>query len=114
MIAVNQKDLRLLYNALKGSAKKRGIPFELSMNDLNNLSFPLTCPILGIPLYFNTGTARDDSYSIDRLKSSKGYSIDNIIVVSNRVNTLKSNATVDEMRKIADFYSNLDVIHNPD
>jgi hypothetical protein len=114
MIAVNQKDLRLLYNSLKGSAKRRGIPFELTMSDLNNVSFPLTCPILGIPLQFNNDCAKDNSYSFDRISSEKGYSIDNIIIVSNRVNTLKSNATIDEMRKIADFYSNLDMIHNPD
>ncbi len=106
-IAVNQKNLRGLLNHLKQSAKKRDIYFDLTMVDLNNLSFPLTCPILGIPLYFNSGFAADDSYSVDRIDSDKGYTIDNVIIVSNRVNTLKSNATVDEMRKIADFYSKL-------
>jgi hypothetical protein len=106
-IAVNQKNLRELLNHLKQSAKKRNIHFDLTMDDLNNLSFPLTCPILGIPLYFNRGFAADNSYSVDRVDSNKGYTIDNIIIISNRVNTLKSNATVDEMRKIADFYAKL-------
>lgn len=105
--AVNQKNLRELLNHLKQSAKNRNIYFDLTMDDLNNLSFPLTCPILGIPLHFNRGFAADDSYSVDRVDSSGGYTIDNIIIISNRVNTLKSNATVDEMRKIADFYSTL-------
>lgn len=108
-IAVNQKNLRELLNHLKQSAKKRNIHFDLTMDDLNNLSFPLTCPILGIPLYFNRGFAADDSYSVDRISNDAGYTIDNVIIVSNRVNTLKSNATVDEMRKIADFYTKLDV-----
>ncbi len=106
-IAVNQKNLRELLNHLKQSAKKRNIHFDLTMGDLNNLSFPLTCPILGIPLYFNRGFAADDSYSVDRISNDVGYTIDNVIIVSNRVNTLKSNATVDEMRKIADFYTKL-------
>ena len=106
-IAVNQKNLRELLNHLKQSAKKRNIHFDLTMDDLNNLSFPLTCPILGIPLYFNRGFAADDSYSVDRISNDVGYTIDNVIIVSNRVNTLKSNATVDEMRKIADFYAKL-------
>ena len=106
-IAINQKNLRELLNHLKQSAKKRNIHFDLTMNDLNNLSFPLTCPILGIPLYFNRGFAADNSYSVDRISNDVGYTIDNVIIVSNRVNTLKSNATVDEMRKIADFYAKL-------
>lgn len=105
--AVNKKDIKELYNHLKNSAKRRNIEFTLTVLDLYNISFPLTCPILGIPLYFNRGSECDDSYSFDRIDSTKGYTIDNIIVVSNRVNKLKSNATLDEMRKIADFYSEL-------
>lgn len=104
-IDINKKDLKELYNHIKGSAKRRNIDFSLTMTDLYNLSFPLTCPILGIPLYFNRGSECDNSYSIDRIDSSKGYSIDNIIVVSNRVNKLKSNATKDEINKMAIFYT---------
>mgnify|MGYP006166398807 FL=1 len=37
----------------------------------------------------------------------KGYVKDNIIVVSMRANRIKSDATVDEIRKVADFYEKL-------
>lgn len=102
---VNQKDLRQLLNQIKAGATKRGIPFNLSVTDLNELSFPVTCPVLGIPLKFNTGSPKDDSYSVDRIDSSKGYEPDNIVIVSNRANTLKSNATLEEMQMLVEFYS---------
>lgn len=97
-------DMKLIYNRLKASAKKRGIPFDLTMSDLNNLSFPIVCPILGIPLKYNRGKAEDNSYSIDRIDSSKGYSAVNIVVISLKANKLKSNATSDELKRISEFY----------
>lgn len=38
---------------LKSSAKKRGIPFDLTVSDLDEIGLPLSCPILGIPLKWN-------------------------------------------------------------
>jgi len=101
---VTQKDVKQIYNQLKASATKRGIYFDLELNELNELSFPLTCPVLDIKLAYNRGKAKDNSYSIDRRDSSEGYTIDNIVVVSNRANKLKSDATVDELSRLAAFY----------
>lgn len=100
-------DTKTLYNRLKTSAKKRGIPFDLTLTDLNNLTWPITCPIMGIPLKHNKGIPQDDSYSIDRIDSSCGYSANNIIVISYKANRLKSNATKEDLEKISTFYSNL-------
>ncbi len=100
-------EIKTLYNRLKASAAKRNIPFELSVVELNDLSFPIRCPILGIPLHYNRGQAKDDSYSIDRIDSSKGYVIDNIIVVSWKVNRLKGNSTIAELAAIVEFYTNI-------
>lgn len=98
-------DIRTLYNRLKNSAKKRNIEFSLTIPELNNLTFPLTCPILGIPLKFNRQRLQDNSYSIDRIDSTKGYSIDNIVVISWRANRLKNNASINELNKISNFYN---------
>ena len=98
-------DVKTIYNRLKSSAKKRNIPFELTPYDLYHLSYPITCPILNITLKYNRGAQQDDSYSIDRRDSSKGYTNDNIIVISWKANRLKSNATTEEMNKIAEFYN---------
>lgn len=101
------KDLKILYNQLKSSAKKRNIPFDLTMVDLNNLSFPITCPVLGIKLEWNTGSAKDSSYSIDRIDSDLGYTIDNIVVISNRANTLKRDATLKELQLLSEYYTHI-------
>lgn len=96
-------EIKTLYNRLKTSAKKRNIEFSLRVADLYDLSFPITCPVLGIPLKFNRGMPQDDSYSIDRLDSSKGYIADNIRVISYRANRLKSDATSTEISQLADY-----------
>ncbi len=97
-------EIRTLYNRLKASAKKRNIPFDLTQTDILHLDLPITCPILGIPLKYNRGKQEDDSYSIDRIDSTRGYVSDNIIVVSWRANRLKNNATDIEMKQLAEFY----------
>ena len=102
-----KKNLKELWQQLKQSATKRKIPFSLTLNDLNNLSFPVTCPILGLELKFNKNKAADDSYSIDRVDSSRGYEIDNIVVISQKANRIKNNATSDELAKIEQFYRKL-------
>ncbi len=96
-------EIRTLYSRVKSSAKRRGIPFALTLTDLNNLTFPVTCPILQIPLKFNRGNVQDNSYSLDRIDSTKGYEIDNIIVISYKANRLKSNVTSDESKAITEY-----------
>ena len=96
-----------IYNRLKQSAKKRNIPFTLTIVDINNLSYPITCPILNIPLAYNRGQPQDNSYSIDRIDSSKGYEPDNIMVISYKANRMKNDGTIEELKLIADYYSNL-------
>jgi len=105
---VTSKNLVVLFRQLKNSAIKRGIEFDLDLSDLNEISFPITCPILGMPLHFNRGKVEDNSYSVDRMDSTKGYTVDNIIIVSYRANRLKSDATLEELKNITDFYSLLE------
>ncbi len=77
------------------------------MYDLYDLTIPITCPVLDIPLREEKGRQSDNSISIDRIDSSKGYTPDNIVVVSWKANRLKSNATLDEMKKLVEFYEQL-------
>lgn len=100
--------MKEIYNRLKSRAKAKGIPFTLTLTDLNDLSIPITCPILNIPLRKERGRQTDNSISIDRIDSSKGYTIDNIVVVSWKANRLKSNATLTEMKQIVKFYEHLE------
>lgn len=94
-------EVKTIYNRLKASAKKRNIDFSLSLTDLYELDYPISCPILGIPLTFNRGKVEDNSYSIDRIDSSLGYNVNNIRVISYRANKLKNNATSEELVKLS-------------
>lgn len=102
---IHQKDIKSLWNHLKGSAKKRGIVFTIKPSDLNNLTFPITCPIFSMPLVFNRHKPRDNSYSVDRIDSSLGYEPDNIVIVSYKANRIKSDATLNELKQLVEFYS---------
>lgn len=102
-----QPDLKLIYKRLKSSAKRRDIPFELTLMELYDMGWPITCPVLGIPLKFNRGRPGDDSYSFDRKDSKLGYHIDNLVIVSYKANRLKSNAHKDELTALANFYQEL-------
>jgi hypothetical protein len=96
---------RELYSKLKSSAKKRGIIFDLTIHDLYMISFPISCPVLGIPLRWNIGEAKDDSYSFDRIDSSKGYTFDNLEIISYKANRCKNNLNEEEMKKFCLYYS---------
>jgi len=104
---ITSKEFKHLLNNLRANAKKRGISFDLTTADIDYIGIPLTCPVLGIPLTFNKGSPKDNSISFDRIDSKKGYTRDNIIIVSHRVNKLKSDSTFEEMKKIFEFYNDL-------
>lgn len=93
----------LLHNA-KARAKATGVPFTISVHDI---VIPTHCPILGIPLFQSTGSkgGGQNSPSLDKIEPERGYVPGNIIVISNRANRLKSDASIEELRAIASFYA---------
>lgn len=104
---ITDKDTTQLWRHLRDSAKERGIPFDLTPSDIDDIGIPLTCPILGINIYFHKNHVKPDSISFDRIDSSKGYYRDNIVIISHRANSLKSNATLEEMEALVNFYKPL-------
>lgn len=104
---LTSKDFHALWTQLKASANKRNIPFTLKPTDIDEIGIPIVCPVLGIPLYFHRSRVQDDSISFDRIDSTQGYCLGNVIVVSYRANRLKSDASLDELKKITQFYENL-------
>lgn len=84
-----------LYYDAKKRAKKWGMVFDLT----SPLLIPALCPVLGIPLVSSSGTGRartPNSPSYDRIDSSRGYTRDNVRVISWRANQLKNEATPEE------------------
>jgi peptidoglycan/xylan/chitin deacetylase (PgdA/CDA1 family) len=94
---------RSLWYSARRRARKFGVPFEITVNDVK---IPEVCPVLGIPLQVNSKPS-DTSASIDRVHPQLGYTKDNIIVVSHKANTMKSNATIEELERLVEFYKKL-------
>ena len=106
-ISIDDRDIKKLWTNLKASAKKRGIPFTITPNDLDDIGIPLTCPILGYELKFHRESVQDNSPSVDRIDSSKGYIKDNLVIISYRANKLKSDATLEEMERLVNFFKTI-------
>lgn len=96
--------VRNLFNAAKNRAKLGGIPFDITVDDV---VVPDLCPVLGIPLVVNKRAAKFNSPTLDRIIGDLGYVRGNVMVISYRANTIKSDATVTELRRMADFYERL-------
>ena len=89
-----------MWACTKARAKAKGILFDLKVKDI---VIPEFCPLLGIKL--NTEPNCDNRWaspSIDRLIPSKGYIKGNILICSFRANTIKNNATIDELMTLTD------------
>lgn len=90
----------------RARAKVKGVEFSISAKDLEPL--PELCPVFGFPLiYHATPEFKFQSASLDRIDNSKGYVPRNVIVVSLKANTMKNNATIDELQRLAQFYGEL-------
>lgn len=81
----------------KKRARELGIPFNLTKEDI---VIPEFCPILGIKLEYSDGSMADYSPSIDRIIPELGYVKNNIIIISNRANRFKNNASLEEIEKL--------------
>ena len=93
-----------MWNSAKRRAQNKGIPFSITIEDI---VIPKKCPVLGIPLAVGDMTPSSNSPSLDRIIPQKGYVKGNIIVISNKANTIKNNATVEEIKKVAEFYEKM-------
>jgi hypothetical protein len=81
-------------------AVRAGIPFALTVADV---VVPDTCPILGIPLARTAGRPAPSSPTLDRIRPELGYVPGNVQVISHRANTMKSDATFQEMVMLGDW-----------
>lgn len=89
-----------MFHRSKSRALAKGLEHTIIIEDIQ---IPDKCPLLGIELKDNTGNGKGncrDSPSLDRIDSSKGYTPDNVWVISNRANEIKSNATLEELEQI--------------
>lgn len=99
-----RKDLRradpvlALLSEARARAARRGLPFELSRDDLE---IPEVCPLLGIPLIVGVGILHPGSPSLDRVIPVLGYVPGNVLVISHLANSMKNAANPEQLRLFA-------------
>lgn len=86
---------KYLVQGAKQRAKKYGLPFDITYKDI---VVPEFCPYLGIKL---VPFSEWSSPSLDKIKPELGYVKGNIQVISTKANTMKNNATQDELIRFA-------------
>lgn len=102
---VKRADIRkYLYTNAKTRAKERKQEFSI---DLEDIIVPRICPFLGLEMQYNEGIKQDNSYSLDRIDSSKGYIKGNIQVISLRANRIKNDSTIEELEMILNNWKKL-------
>ena len=96
------KSKRIL-TCIKHKAKKYGNDFNLTLDDIK---LPEKCPILNININYNNNKMLDNSPSIDKIDPPKGYTKGNIWIISKRANTIKNNASIEELKKLYTWMKN--------
>lgn len=91
----NNPALSLFRNA-KARARLNGYEFSITLNDIH---VPFFCPYLGIRLESGSYKDRRDGRAptLDRINPLKGYTPDNIEVISDLANRMKQNATIEQL-----------------
>ena len=100
---------RQIFYITKKRALKKGIPFTLTKEDYKKLyeNIPKICPVLGIKInHSEIGTTKyqtNNSPSIDKINPNKGYVKGNVMIISALANRIKTDATVDQIKKVYEF-----------
>lgn len=85
-----------VYNGSKERASQLGKEFSISFSDL---VIPDTCPVLGTKFMFKTPY----SMSIDRIDNDKDYVKGNVQIISKKANSMKSDASIEELQRFAQW-----------
>lgn len=85
----------------KRRSKDAGVEYSLTRESIAAV-FPDHCPLIGTPFVFAQGRTLPASPSLDRRDSSKGYTPDNVWVISAKANRIKSDATTEEIAMVAE------------
>jgi len=92
----------------RARSKIKNIEFNLTIEYLKSI-YPKNnmCPLLNIPLDWQSSHNHPSTPSLDRVDSSKGYIKGNVQWVSWRANVLKNNATPEELLRLAQNYKKI-------
>ena len=87
----------MLWKSAKHRAKVCNLDFNIKIVDV---VIPEICPVLGMHLKNGNGKVIAESPTIDRIDNNKGYTKDNVKVISFKANTIKNNGSILEHEKV--------------
>lgn len=89
---------------MRSSAKKRaealGLNYDLDADYIESI-FPECCPVLGVEMKYGGGEKCKSSASLDRIIPERGYVKGNVMVISLLANTMKNEASPNELKEFA-------------
>jgi len=96
---------KMITNA-RARANKKGLIFDIDHNYVRSI-IPSHCPVFGTQLEWSAhrGNGRlplPNSPSLDRIDPSKGYVKGNVWIVSNRANSIKNDASHEELKLVTE------------
>lgn len=94
-----EKRKQQILNKIRVRALSEGLEFDLTVD---NVTWPTHCPVFGYELSYYEAD-RDRSVSIDKNDPQKGYTKDNVVVMSARANRAKWNMTIEEVKKLYEY-----------
>ena len=103
-----QECIRRNLQSIRKRAKKKGLEIDIDIDYLKSI-FPKDniCPVLGTKMSFmEEGIVT--SPSVDRINPKGGYTKDNIIWVSYKANSIKQDASLQDIKNVYEFYKALD------
>lgn len=87
---IKDDPIRMSYWTLKGNATRRGKEFKLTLEEFKKFCIETN--------YINKKGISKNAYHIDRINEDKGYTIDNIQLLTNSENVTKYKKWVDNDR----------------
>jgi hypothetical protein len=102
--STKQGQVSELVRRVKSRCKKKNIPFNLTEDYLLDLVVDV-CPALKIPLKWGLilNGLQPDTPSLDRVIPDLGYVKGNVQLLSHKANSMKNNATNEELHRFADW-----------
>jgi hypothetical protein len=89
---------KVLLSLARQRAKNNGIPFSITDKDIRIGKF---CPVLRVP--YETGknhVPHPHAPSLDRINPSLGYVPGNVVVISRMANTIKHDASFEQIGRV--------------
>lgn len=92
-----------IYWSAKRRSREENVPFNITKEYVLKLVGDGVCPVLGIKYDLTSSKPVNASMTLDKIIPSLGYIIGNCAIISRLANTIKSNATSEQVQRVADW-----------